>query len=279
MVTLTSSLNNSQLQKMMPIQPFCYSAAVFRSVSCVLASVPLVHRFSVCVHTLLSQHSLLIPYCAAMISRTALFHKVLPAVAAVCCLSALAFTPRSAVQLAAASEPEQQLFLSLWTSNVERGDRRLEEQDESSRLRGEEEEEEEAGRRALRTIGVPGEGLLLAVANSDEDAVDEFGHEEHFSSTWHKDLFPVNRYASLAPCTFFLAARFSLQGHMKGAPVRLAWWPVCRKESCLYSSQLHGRNCNLYFSLLCQIVVHVFIDLIIVRSPIIDREKKTFRNT
>lgn len=42
------------------------------------------------------------------------------------------------------------------------------------------------------TAGVPGEGLLLAALNSDEDAIDEFGHEEEFAPGWHKDLLPLN---------------------------------------------------------------------------------------
>lgn len=48
--------------------------------------------------------------------------------------------------------------------------------------------------RSLMNVGIPGEGLLLAVANSDRDAIDEFGHEDAATddSHWHKPLLPVN---------------------------------------------------------------------------------------
>lgn len=67
------------------------------------------------------------------------------------------------------------------------------------------EEDQDVRRRALRTAGVPGEGLLLAVANSDEDAIDEFGHDEQqvFLPMSHKDIFPINRYAP-SPCSRLL---------------------------------------------------------------------------
>ena len=74
--------------------------------------------------------------------------------------------------------------------------------------------EQEAHRALVATGGVPGEGLLFAVANSDEADVDEFGDEQEEleaeaedgakSSTgggggashvrhWHKALQPLNR--------------------------------------------------------------------------------------
>lgn len=57
--------------------------------------------------------------------------------------------------------------------------------------------------RALLTAGVPGEGLLLAVANSDEDVVawegvesttgeDQGGSKKH-GRHWHKALQPLNK--------------------------------------------------------------------------------------
>lgn len=127
-----------------------------------------------------------------MISRAVLLRRVLPAAVAVWLfLAALAYTPRPppSVQLA---EPEQE-FLALWTSALER--RQLEEEHELRPLEGE--GAGEARRRALRTVGVPGEGLLLAVANSDEDAIDGFGHDKDADAVDgfipHKDLFPFNR--------------------------------------------------------------------------------------
>ncbi|CAM9577491.1 unnamed protein product [Scytosiphon promiscuus] len=69
----------------------------------------------------------------------------------------------------------------------------------------------EGHRRALMTAGVPGEGLLLVVANSDEDAVDEFGDVEYAppgdghrkENKWHKDLLPLDKWDI---ATFILAA-------------------------------------------------------------------------
>ncbi|CAN0143504.1 unnamed protein product, partial [Ectocarpus sp. 12 AP-2014] len=59
--------------------------------------------------------------------------------------------------------------------------------------------EGEGQRRSLVTGGVPGEGLLLVVANSDADAVDEFGDEgiefpPPEERGWHKKLLPPNKW-------------------------------------------------------------------------------------
>lgn len=137
-----------------------------------------------------------------MITRVVLLRKVLPTaavIAAVCCYTcaALVSTPRapSVVSSWEADAPEEGIgILSLWTSSLEV--RRLEEEEEEEEVRRLEEEGEV--RRALTTVGVPGEALLLAVANSDEDAVDEFGHEHSSSPNWHKDLLPMNRYSTLS---------------------------------------------------------------------------------
>lgn len=56
----------------------------------------------------------------------------------------------------------------------------------------------EGQRRSLVTGGVPGEGLLLVVANSDADAIDEFGDEgiefpPPEARGWHKKLLPPNK--------------------------------------------------------------------------------------
>jgi len=110
--------------------------------------------------------------------------KILPAAAAVCCCVALVASAATAAAPSAVSpakrEPEQSQRTGLWARSPESSGRQLGE------------DEEEGHRRALTTVGVPGEGLLLAAFNSDEDAIDEFGHEEHFSSGWHKDLLPLN---------------------------------------------------------------------------------------
>ncbi|CAB1098733.1 unnamed protein product [Ectocarpus sp. CCAP 1310/34] len=58
--------------------------------------------------------------------------------------------------------------------------------------------EGEGQRRSLVTGGVPGEGLLLVVANSDADAIDEFGDEgiefpPPEERGWHKKLLPPNK--------------------------------------------------------------------------------------
>lgn len=138
-----------------------------------------------------------------MITRQVMLRKVLPAAAVVvCCFTALTLETRSAVENAPLSSvrpaTEQGLKLPMWTSDLEKLDRQREEE-EARRL----EEEERVRRRALTAVGMPAEGLLLAVANSDADAVDEFGHEPSFSPGWHKDLLPMNRYvpnpAVLAP--------------------------------------------------------------------------------
>eukprot|EP00903_Cladosiphon_okamuranus_P007707 g7469.t1 len=109
---------------------------------------------------------------------------------------------------------QQQEFLASSTSNLER--RQLGEEREL-RPQAAAEGAGEARRRALRAIGVPGEGLLLAVANSDEDAIDEFGHEGGVDeSIAHKDLFPVNRWdiatTVLAACGLMIAAAGGIGG-------------------------------------------------------------------
>lgn len=58
--------------------------------------------------------------------------------------------------------------------------------------------EGEGQQRSLVTGGVPGEGLLLVVANSDADAIDEFGDEgiefpPPEERGWHKKLLPPNK--------------------------------------------------------------------------------------
>lgn len=128
---------------------------------------------------------------AAMVSRAVLLSRVLCAVAALYCITALVFAPGS-VRLA--TEAETRSFPLLWTSQLEK---------EHNIRPGE--EDQDVRRRALRTAGVPGEGLLLAVANSDEDAIDEFGHDEQqvFLPMSHKDIFPLNRYAP-SPCSRLL---------------------------------------------------------------------------
>lgn len=139
-----------------------------------------------------------------MVSRAVLLRRVLAAAAAVCCIAALTFTPRS-LQLATEPETVAVTFTPLlWTSQLEK-EHKVQPQ----------EEDQEVHRRALRTVGVPGEGLLLAVANSDEDAVDEFGHEQSFLPIPHKDLFPTNRYANPR------GALVCFQGNMP--PLRPGW--------------------------------------------------------
>ena len=121
-----------------------------------------------------------------MVPRAVLLRRALLAVAAVCCAVALAFAPRSVQLDVRTAEPEAaSLKPMLWTSQPEK-EHKVRPEEEDQRVR----------RRALRTVGVPGEGLLLAVANSDEDAVDEFGHEPAFLPVSHKHLFPMNRYAN-----------------------------------------------------------------------------------
>eukprot|EP00752_Nemacystus_decipiens_P012021 g10656.t1 len=143
-----------------------------------------------------------------MMSRVKLLRRVFPAVAVVCCVVALAFTPRS-LQLVSEPETAAASFKPLlWTSQIEKEQHKI--------VRPEEEDQDDVRRRALRTVGVPGEGLLLAVANSDEDAVDEFGHEPPFLPMSHKDLIPMNRWdiatIVLAACGLMIAAAGGIGG-------------------------------------------------------------------
>ncbi|CAN0127119.1 unnamed protein product [Pylaiella littoralis] len=71
--------------------------------------------------------------------------------------------------------------------------------------------------RNLVTMGVPGEGLLLAVANSDEDAIDEFGYQDTAEDPhWHKRLLPLNAWdlmsIALAAVGLMIAAAGGIGG-------------------------------------------------------------------
>lgn len=127
-----------------------------------------------------------------MVPRMAMLRKVLLPAAAIVVSCSVVFlhSPRAA----AADDEIRAQYSSLRStvSSVSGADQNLH---HHHALSIEGPEEGKGYRRGLMTFGVPSEGLLLAVANSDEDEIDGLGHEDAATEDfthWHKRLLPLN---------------------------------------------------------------------------------------